>query len=106
MTGRVGYVFDHLLLFVRGCAARAHQTHDYGGFAGVPVALTGSDTRGGWTAGAGVEWAFLAHWSAKVEYDYYGFGARRVTLAGPASAMPVSIAQSIQTVTAGLNYHF
>ena len=50
--------------------------------------------------------AFLAHWSAKVEYDYYAFGTRTVSLAGPASAMPMSIAQSIQAVTVGLNYHF
>lgn len=29
-----------------------------------------NDVRGGWTAGGGVEWAFLPNWSAKVEYLY------------------------------------
>jgi outer membrane immunogenic protein len=106
VTGRVGYTFERFLLFVRGGAAWMHQTYDYAGVAGVPFDLTGSDTRIGWTAGAGVEWAILAHWSAKVEYDYYGFGTGTVSLALPVAAGPVSITQSIQTVTAGLNYHF
>lgn len=33
-----------------------------------------SDNRVGWTAGAGGEWMFAPHWSAKVEYLYYDLG--------------------------------
>ncbi len=34
-----------------------------------------SQTRIGWTAGAGVEWLFATRWSAKVEYLYYDLGS-------------------------------
>ncbi len=33
-----------------------------------------SDTRVGWTAGAGLEWMFWPNWSAKIEYLYYDLG--------------------------------
>jgi outer membrane immunogenic protein len=34
-----------------------------------------SQTRVGWTAGAGLEWMFATRWSAKVEYLYYDLGS-------------------------------
>jgi outer membrane immunogenic protein len=34
-----------------------------------------SQTRIGWTAGAGAEWLFAPQWSAKVEYLYYDLGS-------------------------------
>ena len=37
-----------------------------------------SKTQWGWTAGAGIEWAFLANWSAKVEYLYVDLGIVRL----------------------------
>ena len=66
-----------------------------------------SDTRWGWTAGAGVDWAFASHWSANLEYDYYGFGTRTSTFADQANVFqgPVSVRQSIQVVKVGLNFH-
>jgi opacity protein-like surface antigen len=106
LTGRVGYAFDRFLFFVRGGGAWAHQRYDSRGFAGMPFDFTGSDTRSGWTVGAGVEWAFLGNWSAKVEYDYYDFGATSVSLNGPLGMIPGNITQRIQAVTIALNYHF
>jgi outer membrane immunogenic protein len=40
----------------------------YGSFA------TASQTRTGWTAGAGAEWLIAANWTAKIEYLYYDLG--------------------------------
>ena len=37
-----------------------------------------TENRIGWTAGAGVEWAFTPEWSVKLEYNYYGFGTKSV----------------------------
>jgi outer membrane immunogenic protein len=34
-----------------------------------------SDTRAGYTVGAGGEWMFLSNWSAKLEYLYYDLGS-------------------------------
>src|ERR1019366_3818266 len=72
-----------------------------GGFAYGEVRQDGLKT--GWTAGGGVEWAFLPNWSAKVEYLYTDlnsnggngfefFGDHRQT--------------RFNTVRAGVNYHF
>jgi opacity protein-like surface antigen len=44
--------------------------------------LAAGETRTGWTVGGGVEWAFFNNWSAKLEYDFYNFRARNVTLTG------------------------
>jgi outer membrane immunogenic protein len=68
----------------------------------------GSENRLGWTAGAGIEWAFTPDWSIKLEYDYYGFGTRSVlfsdsTISGVNA--PVNISQTIQLVTLGVNFH-
>jgi outer membrane immunogenic protein len=61
-------------------------------------------TETGWTAGGGVEWAFLPNWSAKVEYLYtdlssnndggwgWGWGNNRHF--------------RFNTIRAGVNYHF
>ena len=106
ITARVGYAFDRFLFFARGGAAWAHQTYDFSGPTGVPFAFSGSDTRTGWTVGAGFEWAFMAHWSTTVAYDYYDFGGRNVVLTGSLGTLPMNITQRIQTVTLGLNYHF
>jgi len=37
------------------------------------ASITGfNDTTGGWLLGAGIEWAFVPSWSAKIEYDLLG----------------------------------
>jgi outer membrane immunogenic protein len=79
-----------------------------------------SQTRIGWTAGAGVEWLFATRWSAKVEYLYYDLGS--VTFAntslvtgagtftgigGPAIVNSTSTADfQGNIVRVGLNYHW
>jgi outer membrane immunogenic protein len=112
-TGRLGYASDRWLIYAKGGAAWAGDNYQVPGtFAGVPFNYSGSETRSGWTIGAGVEWAFWQNWSAKVEYAYYDFGTRSLNLIdpgvvgtglGPDSS---SIKQRIQTVTLGINYHF
>ena len=38
------------------------------------LAASLSDTRAGWTVGAGFEWLFAPNWTARVEYLYYDLG--------------------------------
>ncbi len=74
-----------------------------------PFDFTGRETRIGWTAGAGIEWAFWDNWSAKIEYDFYDFGEHRVTLVdslGNFDPAPADINQQIHTVKFGINYRF
>ena len=42
----------------------------------MPPSIAASETRWGWTAGAGVEYALNENLSAKLEYDFLGFGTK------------------------------
>jgi outer membrane immunogenic protein len=108
VTARVGYAFDNVLLYAKGGFALAADRYDVtGSFAGTPFGFTGLENRIGWTAGGGVEWAFSQHWSASIEYDYYQFGHRLVTMSDPTNGFlgNVDVRQNIQVVKAGLNFH-
>jgi len=108
VTGRIGYALDNVLLYAKAGAAMAGDKYEVSGtFTGLPFDFRGLEDRWGWTAGAGVDWAFTRHWSANFEYDYYGFGTRTSTFADQANVSqgPVSVRQSIQVVKVGVNFH-
>jgi outer membrane immunogenic protein len=105
VTGRLGYAVDRWMYYVRGGAAWAGDKYTV---TGTGFGFEGLDWRGGWTVGAGIEWAFATSWSARLEYDYYGLGTRTVSMTdvlngfGPA---PIDVKQSVQTVKLGINFH-
>ena len=68
IRGRVGYSFGQWMPYVTGGVAIGNIKASYPGFTEV------SETNAGWTAGAGVEFAFAPHWSAKVEYLHVDLG--------------------------------
>jgi opacity protein-like surface antigen len=119
-TAIVGYSFDRLLLYGKGGIAWAHDNYDFLiippdlSFLGLNVGAADfreSEIRTGWTAGAGIEYAFSKNISAKIEYDYYNFGSKNVVFTNqfPTGASPfgsATIKQNIQTITFGLNYYF
>jgi outer membrane immunogenic protein len=103
VTGRVGAAFDRLLVYGKGGVAFAHDNDSLNTIGG--AAASASLTRTGWTAGAGLEYAFAPNWSAKIEYDYLGFGSETVNL--PAAVIPgTSASLNIQEVKAGINFKF
>lgn len=134
ITGRVGVtVGDRALVYIKGGAAWAgasvgiNQSASLAtGAAFAPgivatgsIAGSASHTVFGGTLGAGVEYAFMPGWSAKIEYDYYDFGSQSmnvpitasggVTGIGAGSILirtPVSVTEQVHTVRAGVNYHF
>ncbi|RXH24311.1 membrane protein [Bradyrhizobium nanningense] len=136
ITGRVGFtVGDRGLVYIKGGAAWAdssigiNQSFAVTSNLGTGFAANGAtDGRAtkkifGGTLGAGVEYAFLPGWSAKVEYDYFDFGRQDVTLpisvasrvqtgdVAPAAiaigvTTPVSFKQQLHTMRVGVNYHF
>jgi outer membrane immunogenic protein len=116
VTGRVGYVVNNnWLLFAKGGAAWAgwSSSSSTTNAAGALVSTsTGSSTRDGWTVGGGVEWAFNAHWSAKLEYDYVQFARLTTTetdinAATGAIGFPTrSVISDVNVVKAGIAYHF
>ena len=76
VRGRAGWAWDRILFYGTGGAAFGNV--QAGGIGG-PF---DSATQTGWTAGAGVEWAFLPNWTAKVEYLYVDLGNLSCTAAG------------------------
>ena len=152
IAGRLGMVSDwsdRTLFYVKGGAAWARTNYTVAGnLTGGGTAIDcpdgcdppataafngsgvwrGSSNRWGYIAGIGIEHALFGGWTAKVEYDYMGFGTRNVTLNGVASlsadcvgscdggSFPVtrtgptsriiSVNQDIQVIKLGLNYRF
>jgi outer membrane immunogenic protein len=102
LRGRLGIsVFDpHLLFYGTGGLAYGGVTAGYfGGYNNVNV---------GWTAGAGVEWAFMPNWSAKVEYLYTDMSNSNNNwwTSQILGVLPQRGHTRFNTVRAGVNYHF
>ena len=114
LTGRVGYAADTWLFYARGGVAWASSKYSLAGnFSGagaivpsIPFDFEGLSNRLGWTAGAGVEWAFAPDWSARLEYDYYDFGTHTATMNDIVNGFgPLSFKTTMQTVKLGVNFH-
>jgi len=113
-TGRVGYVNNNLLLFAKGGWAWAPFSESNilrtpGG--GLVNNSTSSGTRDGWTVGAGLEWGFADHWSAKLEYDYIGFDTANylstvTAAAGAVSTEARSATSSLSMLKGGVAFRF
>lgn len=102
LRGRGGVAWDTALLYVTGGGAWARNTIEVtaaGG--GISVGLSDTQIHAGWTAGAGLEWAFNRNWSAKVEYLYIDLAG--ATYFQQYGGYPSNNAQ-IQTIKGGLNW--
>lgn len=107
-TGRLGYAFNTVLLYVKGGGAWTRAKYSVFDNGTGALVESGSSNRDGWTVGAGLEYMFAPNWSAKVEYSYYDFGGKDRTLVTPAGA-PLDTINSkltVNSVKAGINYHF
>jgi opacity protein-like surface antigen len=106
ITGRVGYAWNNWLLYAKGGAAWASDRYSASDVLAT-YDFEGVESRFGWTAGAGVEWAISDIWSVRLEYDYYGFGTRSVNFIDNVSGTlgPLDIRQDIQVVKLGVNFH-
>ena len=107
IAGRWGYAIDRSLLYIRGGAAwdsNRLEIEARGFNLGTPLT-----TRLGWTAGAGIEWAFAPRLSAFLEFNYYNFGTQNIEFIGnPAANRPFIIGsyQTVETFQVGVNYRF
>jgi len=126
VRGRVGFLLTPtLLLYGTGGLAygganlsAAYATGDLAGvYAGGFGSSSYSDTRLGWTAGAGIEWMFFPNWSAKLEYLYFDLGTATTNTVvtglnnttgaiGYAYGTSTSARFNGNIVRVGLNYHF
>jgi outer membrane immunogenic protein len=105
VTGRVGAAFDRLLLYGKGGVAFAQDQSSFTD----TFANNASTTfmRTGWTAGAGLEYGITKNWSAKIEYDYLGFGSQALNFTTPTTPLYTSNANlNVQEIKAGVNFRF
>jgi outer membrane immunogenic protein len=120
-TTRLGVAKDNWLYYGKIGGAWTGSDYTLGaiqtgpGVGGGRTTLGGtfSETRVGWTLGTGIEWAFAANWTAKLEYDYMNFGSSAVTIpvgianpgTGPlAGNVNANVNQSISELKFGVNY--
>jgi outer membrane immunogenic protein len=105
LTGRVGYAHGAWLPYVKGGAVWANErmTISLPLAPGAPITVT-TDTRTGWTAGAGLEYGFTPNWSARIEYDYFDLGTSRAQSAF--AGFPLDVKAHLHAVKFALNYRF
>jgi outer membrane immunogenic protein len=101
---RLGWVWDHALFYGTAGAAVGGVTTTASAsaaIAGLGATATAADTqtRFGWTAGAGVEYAFNNYLSGKVEYMYVNLGTQTQIIVD-------SVKFNTNIVRAGVNLHF
>jgi outer membrane immunogenic protein len=101
---RLGWVWDHALFYGTAGAAVGGVTTTASAsaaIAGLGATATAADTqtRFGWTAGAGVEYAFNNYLSGKVEYMYVNLGTQTQINVD-------SVKFNTNIVRAGVNLHF
>jgi outer membrane immunogenic protein len=76
VRAKTGVVVDNLLLYVTGGFAYARFNRDLLVNEDAPATsalFSSSNTRWGWTAGVGTEWAITSNWSLKSEFLYMRF---------------------------------
>jgi opacity protein-like surface antigen len=105
LDGRIGYVMGPLLLYAKGGGAWMNADYRLAVNSGIGGATSISSTRGGWNAGAGLEYMLGTQWSAKLEYDYLDFGASTLGFGAPFGT-GVTFKTRINEVKAGVNYHW
>ena len=104
LRGRAGYAADRVLFYGTAGGAFANMQTVFNG-------VTTTHEQAGWTAGAGIEWAFADNWTAKVEYLFVDLGSTNFncsTLACVAVGGPItgSISLTENLVRAGVNFKF
>jgi outer membrane immunogenic protein len=111
LAARFGVAFNNVLLYGKAGGGWVGNN----GFTATDLttgtSITGfnNDTRSGWLAGAGTEWAFAHNWTVKFEYDYLGLGSRTIVVPAGAPFLvgdTFTLGRNVQEVKVGFNYLF
>jgi outer membrane immunogenic protein len=115
VTGRLGLPMNNILYYAEGGGAFLDaKATTIDPCIAPPVgcgigtlSMSGHKTMFGWTAGGGVEWAYAANWTAKVEYAYFDFGKLDTTgVSTFAERETQSIDVTAHTVKVGVSYRW
>jgi outer membrane immunogenic protein len=94
VRGRAGVAIGNTLIYGTAGLAVGELSVDS------PGNLSQARTSAGWTAGAGVEVGFMAHWSAKAEWLYLDLSDRSFSVTGTTNGLSANL------IRLGVNYHF
>ena len=100
---RIGYAAGRALVFVTGGLAMGSVSTSVNDWRAVPFFGSSSSFQAGFAVGAGLEYAFTDHISAKAEYLFTSLGAKEVFVWSP-DWQRVGINTS--TLRTGINYRF
>ena len=108
VRGRAGVAFNQVLFYAAGGWAFADATHDrqFLPLGGGPFTSGVSDTRDGWVAAVGVEWAFAGNWIGRVQYDHYDFGTKTYLIPALSNFSDTRVSLTVDTVRVGIGYKF
>ena len=107
---RLGYAWNGVLAYATGGFAWADEeivrTQQFGSINNARPGTRESATATGvgWTAGAGAEWCFQTHWTARIEYLHLGLDSQSFIF--PLSGQRIDATARIEVVRFGLNYSF
>ncbi|WP_128967863.1 outer membrane protein [Bradyrhizobium guangdongense] len=111
---RLGFAANTALFYVTGGAAFGGVQSSVSSisappFPGSTFSGSSSDTRFGWSAGAGVEWAFAPNWTVRGEYLHVDLGRNDVAMNDPAApgvTATYRFHHEFDAVRVGVNYKF
>jgi outer membrane immunogenic protein len=119
LRAKTGVVVDNLLIYFTGGFAygdfrRNQVVTNFVGLVNTPDAFSYSDSKWGWVAGFGTEWAFHPNWSLKSEVlfhrfetnDHSFFCASLATCGPPGQTVRFSNEDQLWTTKLGLNYRW
>ena len=112
VAARVGVTNDYLLFYGKGGGGWVGNRNFTitNVTTGASITALSNNTNSGWLVGVGVEWAFAANWSAKVEYNYLGLDDRTFAVPAGSRFLPsdtfTQSNRNIQMVKVGINYLF
>jgi outer membrane immunogenic protein len=99
VRGRIGYAADRFMPFVTAGAA-------FGNIRASTAGFQNSSDNSGWTVGGGLEAAFAANWTTKVEYLYVDLGSFNCGLNCNAGLTTDNVSFHANILRAGVNYKF
>jgi outer membrane immunogenic protein len=106
--GRLGYVGDGgALFYLTGGLAYGEEQTNVTHIQGAPptVTISASQTKAGWTAGAGIEVPVGGNWKAKAEYLYVDLGSQTIAFSpNPFTNVAVTSAFRENIFRIGANY--
>lgn len=118
IAGRLGYAFDHWLVYAKGGVGFANVNStivdacNTGACGGGLLNASGSSKQAFWVAGGGLEYALNPAWSIKGEYLFLGLNTT-YSVCGPGAATAAGSTfcgnhnvDGIHTFKLGVNYHF